>query len=212
MNAGLRAAGEHRRRRRRAGSVSARLADRVRAGRAGRDRRVVRPAQPEVDRDLPARRVDEHVREEERRDAVLPALAQQSLCSMMPGDAADRGADEDPGALRGDRGRRPRPPRPPSPPRRARTHVALDPPRLLGRRRRPPGRSPSPRPRSARGTRSGRTRGSSRCRDRPGDGGVPGRRRVVPERRDRSEPGDGDAPHRREPTTATDPGARRCLL
>ena len=51
------------------------LADRVRPGRARRDDRVVRPADAERDRDLAARRVDEDVRQEERRHAVGAALA-----------------------------------------------------------------------------------------------------------------------------------------
>ena len=51
------------------------LPDRVRAGSARRDGRVVRAAEAEVDRDLPARRVDEHVRDEPRRHPRVAALA-----------------------------------------------------------------------------------------------------------------------------------------
>ena len=79
---------------------SARLADRVRAGRAGRDDRVVRAADPERDRDLAARRVDEDVRQEERRDAVRAALAQHVGLLQDPENAADRGAEDDPDARR----------------------------------------------------------------------------------------------------------------
>ena len=42
------------------------LADRVRAGRAGGDDRVVRAAEPERDRDLAARRVGQDVGEKRR--------------------------------------------------------------------------------------------------------------------------------------------------
>ena len=77
-----------------------RLADRVRAGRARRDDRVVRAADPERDRDLPARRVDEHVREEERRDAVGPRSRSTSRLLEQPDDAADRRAEDDADARR----------------------------------------------------------------------------------------------------------------
>ena len=53
-----------------------RLADRVRAGRAGRHDRVVDALDPERDRELTRGGVDEHVRQEARRDAVGAALAQ----------------------------------------------------------------------------------------------------------------------------------------
>src|SRR6266511_4991109 len=53
------------------------LSHRVRAGRARRDDRVVRAADPERDGDLAARGVDEDVRQEERRHAVQAALAQE---------------------------------------------------------------------------------------------------------------------------------------
>ena len=83
MDAGLGAAGEHR------VGVAALdqlrgLADRVRAGRARRDDGVVRAADAERDRELAARRVDEDVREEVRRDPVGAALAQNLLCSRIP--------------------------------------------------------------------------------------------------------------------------------
>ena len=61
-----------------------RLADRGRAGRARGDGREVLSLEAELDRDLPARRVDEHRGDEERRDAVRrrarrrPAAARRS--------------------------------------------------------------------------------------------------------------------------------------
>ena len=89
------------------------LADRVRAGRAGGDGRVVRPADPERDRELPAGRVDEDVREEVRRDAVRPALAQHVGLLHDPEQPADRGAEHDPDARRVEAVRAPRPRPPP---------------------------------------------------------------------------------------------------
>ena len=134
------------------------LADRVRAGRAGRDRRVVRAADAERDRDLAARRVDEHARDEERRDAVGAALAQHVVCSTIPG----RPPIAEPTTTPTRAGSTPL-----SPPSRQRLlrgaereqDVAVDPPRLLRAARPWPGRSPSPRPRSAPGTRSRRRPG-----------------------------------------------------
>ena len=70
------------------------LADRVRPGRAGRDDRVVQALDPERDRDLAGRRVDEHVRQEARRDAVGAAVAQRRDLLGDPGHAADRRAEE----------------------------------------------------------------------------------------------------------------------
>src|SRR5207247_4936109 len=52
------------------------LADRMRSGRAGGDDGVVRAADAERDSNLPARGVDEHVGQEERRNAIRPALAE----------------------------------------------------------------------------------------------------------------------------------------
>ena len=72
------------------------LPHRVRARGAGRDRRVVRPLDPERDRELPARRVDEHVRDEVRRDPVRPALSHHFALLHDPNEAADRRAEEDP--------------------------------------------------------------------------------------------------------------------
>ena len=149
MHAGLGAAGEHR------VGVAApdqlgRLADRVRAGRARRDRRVVRAAEAERDRELPARGVDEHARDERRRDAVRPALAQHLRLLHDPEEAADRACRRGCRRVPGRRRRRASRRRPPPGRRRARAGRygrACGPPCA----RRPcSGRSPSPRPRSAR--------------------------------------------------------------
>ena len=62
-----------------------RLADRVRAGRTGRHRRVVGAAEAERDRKLAARSVGEHARDEGRRDARRgPRSRSTSACSTMP--------------------------------------------------------------------------------------------------------------------------------
>ena len=114
----------------------------VRAGGARRDRRVVRPAEPELDRDLPARRVDEHDGMKNGETRSCRARARTSCCSTIAEDAADRRADEDPDA-RG--GRRPVHARVvPCLARRGdgEQDVPLDPPRLLRRRRRSPGSKP----------------------------------------------------------------------
>ena len=78
---------------------SARLADRVRAGGTGRDDCVVGAAEAELDRDLPARRVDEDVGEEGRGDAVGPALAQDVVLAHQLVEAADAVADDHADAL-----------------------------------------------------------------------------------------------------------------
>ena len=75
------------------------LADRVRAGGAGGDDRVVRPAQAELDRDLPARRVDEDVGEERRRDPVRPSLPQDVVLAHQLVEAADAVPHDDADAL-----------------------------------------------------------------------------------------------------------------
>ena len=89
------------------------LTDSVRAGCAGRDDGVVRAFDPERDRELPGDRVDEHVRQEVRRDPVGPALAQDVGLLEDPGHAADRRAEDDSDAsgVEADRGRRRRAPR-----------------------------------------------------------------------------------------------------
>ena len=165
MHARLRAAGKD--------DVGVAAANRLRplshcmgAGRARRHGRVVRPAQPEVDRDLSARRVDEDVGEEPRRDPRVPPLAKHVVLFHHADDATDRRADEDsgPGGVDPlDAGVRPCLAR-----RRDGEHdVALEPARVLRARRRTPARSPSPRTRSAPGSRSRRTRGSSPLRSAP---------------------------------------------
>ena len=65
------------------------LADRVRAGGAGGDDGVVGPPHPQLDRDLPARGVDEDVGEERRRDPVRPSLAQDVVLAHQLVETAD---------------------------------------------------------------------------------------------------------------------------
>ena len=72
-----------------------RLADRVRAGRARRDRGVVGAAIAERDRELAARGVDEHARDEGRRDAVVAAATEHLGLLHDPDQASDCGAEED---------------------------------------------------------------------------------------------------------------------
>ena len=170
------------------------LPDCVRARRTCGDDRVVGAADPERDRHLSARRIDEDVRQEERRDAVGAALAHHVRLLDDPHHAADRRAEHDPDARgieavercvgdslarRGDR----------------KQHVALEPPRLfrryharavevldlrgdahgkVGRVERPDPVDPAP-PRQRR---------------------VPRRARVVAERRHRAETRDDDPAHR----------------
>ena len=78
------------------------LADRRRPRRAGRHGREVLAVDPELDRDLAARRVDEHGRNEERGDAVEAALGERLLLLGNRRDAADRRPDENPDARRVD--------------------------------------------------------------------------------------------------------------
>src|SRR5919204_6365978 len=63
------------------------LANGVRARGTRRHDRVVRPLDPELDRELTARRVYEHVREEERRHAAGPTLAQHVALLHDPEEA-----------------------------------------------------------------------------------------------------------------------------
>ena len=108
------------------------LADRVRARRAGGDDGVVRALDAERDRELAGDGVDEHVRQEVRRDAVGPALAQRVGLLEDAGHAADRRAEDDADARRveavqpgvGERL---------ATGRDAEQHVALELPRLLRR-------------------------------------------------------------------------------
>ena len=170
-----------------------RLADRGRAGRAGGDRREVLAVDPELDRDLAARRVDEHGRDEERRDAVEAALGERLLLLGDRRDAADRRPDEDPDArrvdavepgvvprlLRGGDGEEDVPVHAPRLLRRDEVadveaaHLGRDANRVLGGVERLDPPHPAP------------------ARDRS----VPRRRRVEPDRRDGPEAGDRDPPH-----------------
>src|SRR6266516_4653476 len=77
-----------------------RLADRVRAGRAGRDGRVVRPPDSQRDRQLTARRIDQHTRDEARRDPFVAALTEDLALLHDPRDPADRRAEGDSDAVR----------------------------------------------------------------------------------------------------------------
>ena len=192
MHAGLRAAGEH------GVGVAAldqlgRLADRVRAGRAGRDDRVVRAADPERDRDLPARRVDEHAREEERRDAVGAAVAQDVGLLDDPDDAADRRAEDDPDAVRVEAVQ---------PASASASCAAASANRTLRSIRRASFGGASPvgsKSFTSAAMRTGNPLASNAWMKSiplsPGERRLPGRRRVVAERRDRAEPGDRDASH-----------------
>ena len=77
-----------------------RLRRSVRPRRTGRHDREVRPADPELDGQLSARRVDQHVRNEHRRDAIGPALAEDVGPLHQLVEATDTGAEDDAGALR----------------------------------------------------------------------------------------------------------------
>ena len=76
-----------------------RVADRMRAGRAGGDDRVVRPLQAVPDGDIAGRQIDQASRDEERADAARPLLLEQDGGVGDAGQAADAGADQDAGAL-----------------------------------------------------------------------------------------------------------------
>jgi hypothetical protein len=75
------------------------LADRVRPGCTGGHDREVRAANTELDRQLPAWRVDQHVRDEHRRDAIGAALAKDVVLLHQLVEAADAGPEDDSGAL-----------------------------------------------------------------------------------------------------------------
>ena len=170
-----------------------RLADRGRAGRARGDGREVLSLEAELDRDLAARRVDEHRGDEERRDAVRPALGEDLLLLDDRRDPADRRPDEDPDP-RGVEAVQAR-----IVPRLLRggdreEDVAVHPARLLGRH-------------ELAGVESAHLRGdphrvlggverldppdAAATRDR----GIPGRCGIEADRRDRPEAGDDDAAH-----------------
>src|SRR5829696_7306142 len=93
-DAGLGPAGQHRVRPAAPDQLGA-LSDRVRAGRAGRHGRVVRPSIAERDRKLPTGGVDQTVREPMRRGAVGPAVAQDVVLLDDGLDPADGGAVDD---------------------------------------------------------------------------------------------------------------------
>src|SRR5213078_3190799 len=75
------------------------VADRVVAGRAGGDDRGVRPLRAEAHRHEPRRHVHDHHRDEERRHAVRPLLAQGLVVREQGLDAADPRADQHPEAV-----------------------------------------------------------------------------------------------------------------
>ena len=78
-----------------------RLADGVPAGGAGAHHGQVRAADPVLDGDHPRGRVRDHVRQQERRDAVRAALVAASASpSGDHADPADRGADDHPEPIR----------------------------------------------------------------------------------------------------------------
>src|SRR5581483_5171540 len=171
-----------------------RLADGGRPGRAGGDRRVVGPADAEVERDLPAGGVDEHARDEVRRHPVGAALAEDVVLLGDPDQAADRGSeqDPDPGRLVGavEAGVCNRLPR-----RGDGQHdVAVEPARLLR-----PDDLPCVEAFHLRGD-TNREAGRVERADEvdpaaAGDGALPGRAPVVSERADRPQPGHDDALH-----------------
>ncbi len=151
------------------------------------------PVEPELDRDLAARRVDETRRDEERRDPVDAALGQHLLLLRDRRDPADCRADEDPGP---------------------RSIDVLEPGVVPGLLRRGNREQDVP-IHAARlfrrheladvevghlgGDPDGIGRGVERLDEAdaapPRDGGVPARRRVEPERADGAEAGDRDSPH-----------------
>ena len=196
-DARLGAAGEHR------VGVAAldhlgRLADRVRAGRAGRDDRVVRAFDPERDRELARDGVDEHVRQEVRRDAARArgrgASPPARRCPARRRSPSRRRSRRASGRTRS--GRRPssasRPAATPSSTLRSSfrasfgrddlarveaLHLGGDPHRqAVGVERRDPVDAAL-----------------------AGERRAPGRRRIEPERGDGPDAGDGDALHRRQP-------------
>src|SRR5579871_376231 len=81
------------------GDQPRRVADRVRAGRARRHHRMVRPLEAVADRDVAGGEVDQAGRDEERRDPARPALGQGQRALGDAGQPADAGADHDAGAF-----------------------------------------------------------------------------------------------------------------
>ena len=77
-----------------------RVADRVRAGRAGRDDRVVRALEAVADRDMAGGEVDQADRDEERRDRGAGPFSCSVIDAVVDAvQAADARADHDAGAL-----------------------------------------------------------------------------------------------------------------
>ena len=176
-----------------------RLADRVRARRAGGDDRVVGAFDPERDRELPRDGVDEHVRQEVRRDAARPAVAQRLGLLDDARHAADRRAEHDPdprwveSVQAGVRERLPAG-------GDTEQHVALELPRVLRRddlarvEALHLGGDPH---RQAVGV----ERRDPVDAALAGERGAPRRRRIEPERGDGPDPGDSDALHGANPTS-----------
>ena len=171
-----------------------RLADRGGTRGAGGDRGEVLASETELDRDLAARRVDEHRGDEERRDAIGSPLGEDHLLLGNRRDPSDRRPDEDPGScaidvlepgvvprlLRG---------------RDREQDVPVHAPRLLGRHQVSDleagdlGRDPYGIFRRVEGLDPADATAA-------GDGRVPRRRRVEPDWRDRPEPRDDHPSHR----------------
>ena len=193
MDARLGAAGENRVGRTAPNQLGA-LAHGMGARCAGGHRRVVRAAKAERDRDLTARGVDEHARDEERRHTVGSALPEDVRLLHDPRQVADRRADDDADT--------------------SRIHP-VDPgvaPGFLCRPQREEDVPAHPSSLLVRGDR-GRVEALHLARDPDrelarvegldevdaalaGDRGTPRRRRVEADRRDRTQPGDGDPSHR----------------
>ena len=75
-----------------------RVADRMGAGRAGGDDRMVGAHQAVFDRDLAGDEVDQPAVDEMRADPARPLLVEDERFLLDPGQAADAGADRDAGA------------------------------------------------------------------------------------------------------------------
>ena len=70
------------------------IADRMRAGRAGRHHRMVRSLQAVLDRDIAGSEIDQAAGNEERRHLARAALLQEDRGVGDAGQAADAGADQ----------------------------------------------------------------------------------------------------------------------
>ena len=81
------------------GDEPRRVADGVRAGRAGGHDGVVRAFEPVLDRDVARGEVDDPARDEERRDAPRALLVERDRGVIDAADAADAGADENAGGI-----------------------------------------------------------------------------------------------------------------